>query len=137
MHRCVKPSIAYAVKPDTIRRLSAHRQNCIDFGTNRTNVRLVRNVQSKLLFDIGEVTMWVDPIVAETRAVRDRIAVQFQYDVWKLGEHFKAKGQIEARQMIAQAMCAVSVPTPFPHAQSAATSESTKRKQLAEAATTA
>jgi hypothetical protein len=81
--------------------------------------------------------MWDDPIIEETRTVRDRIAVQFQYDVWKLGEHFKAKRQIEARQMIAQAVYAVAVQIPSPQALSAASSSSLKRKQLAETATTA
>ena len=81
--------------------------------------------------------MWDDPIVEETRTVRDRIAVQFQYDVWKLGEHFKAKGQVEARQMIAQAVYAVTVQTPSPQAVPVASSSSLKPKQLAETATTA
>jgi len=35
--------------------------------------------------------MWVDPIVAETRSIRDSIAARFDYDILALGEYFKAQ----------------------------------------------
>ncbi|MCX6049114.1 MAG: hypothetical protein NT075_28775 [Chloroflexi bacterium] len=35
--------------------------------------------------------MWVDPIVEETRSIRDKIASRFDYDILALGEYFKAQ----------------------------------------------
>ncbi len=35
--------------------------------------------------------MWVDPIVEETRSIRDSIASRFDYDILALGAYFKAQ----------------------------------------------
>jgi hypothetical protein len=35
--------------------------------------------------------MWNDPIVEETRKVRDEIAARFNYDVKAIGEYYKSK----------------------------------------------
>ncbi|CAN5834032.1 hypothetical protein BH10CHL1_BH10CHL1_14430 [soil metagenome] len=35
--------------------------------------------------------MWVDPIVEETRSIRDNIASRFDYNILALGEYFKAQ----------------------------------------------
>ncbi|HTE47175.1 MAG TPA: hypothetical protein VK636_18140 [Gemmatimonadaceae bacterium] len=32
--------------------------------------------------------VWEDPIVAEVRAVRDKIAAQFDYDIGRIFDHF-------------------------------------------------
>ena len=45
--------------------------------------------------------MWDDPIVRETRKVRNEIAAQFGYDVQALGEYFKAMRAAEAAKSIA------------------------------------
>src|SRR5436309_3034790 len=34
------------------------------------------------------VEVWEDPIVAEVRAVRDKIAAQFDYDIGRIFDHF-------------------------------------------------
>ena len=47
--------------------------------------------------------MWDDPIVAETRSLREQVASQFNYDVLALGEYFKAKRAKDAKKLIAQA----------------------------------
>lgn len=33
---------------------------------------------------------WEDPIVAEVRVVRDRIAARFDYDIGRIVDHFRA-----------------------------------------------
>ena len=45
--------------------------------------------------------MWDDPIVRETRKVRNEIAAQFGYDVQALGEYFKAMRATDAAKSIA------------------------------------
>ncbi len=56
--------------------------------------------------------MWDDPIVAETRSIRDEIASRFNYDVWRLGEYFKAKRATEAERLIDQAVESVTEQQP-------------------------
>lgn len=46
--------------------------------------------------------MWDDPIVAETREVREQIAARFDYDIWALGEYYKAKRAKDAITLIAK-----------------------------------
>jgi hypothetical protein len=40
---------------------------------------------------VSDEKEWTDPIVAEVRAVRDRIAKQFNYDISALFKHFRKK----------------------------------------------
>ena len=54
--------------------------------------------------------MWNDPIVEETRAIREKIAVRFNYDVWALGEYFKSKRGIEASALISKNISAGLIP---------------------------
>jgi hypothetical protein len=51
--------------------------------------------------------MWDDPIVAETRNLRDQVALRYQYDVLALGEYFKAKRAEDAKHLILQAVQAM------------------------------
>jgi len=57
--------------------------------------------------------MWEDPIVAETRAIRDAIAKRFGYDAKALGEYFKAMSLAELAALIDDA--AASTPPSDPH----------------------
>lgn len=61
--------------------------------------------------------MWDDPIVAETRSVRDQIAARFHYDVVAIGEYFKAKRAKDAKKLIAQAVQSVQQAHPNEHEQ--------------------
>ncbi len=45
--------------------------------------------------------MWDDPIVRETRKVRNEIAAQSGYDLQALGEYFKAMRAADAAKSIA------------------------------------
>ena len=54
--------------------------------------------------------MWNDPIVEETREIRDKIAARFNYDVWALGEYFKSKRSSEALALISKAVSAEITP---------------------------
>ncbi len=47
--------------------------------------------------------MWNDPIVEETRAIRDQIASRFDYDVRALGEYFKSKRSSDSKLLISRA----------------------------------
>jgi len=44
--------------------------------------------------------MWNDPIVAETREIRDQIARRYNYDVVALGEYFKQQSTEDAKELI-------------------------------------
>ena len=44
--------------------------------------------------------MWNDPIVEETRKVRDEIASKFNYDVKALGEYYKSKQGSEGKTFV-------------------------------------
>ncbi len=48
--------------------------------------------------------MWNDPIIKETRALRDKIAARFNYDVYALGEYFKSKRSSDALSLISKAV---------------------------------
>jgi len=39
--------------------------------------------------------MWDDPIVKETREIRDALAAQFKYDVWALGRYLQ-EGELKS-----------------------------------------
>jgi hypothetical protein len=43
--------------------------------------------------------MWNDPIVEETRKIRDEIAARFNYDVEALGRYYQAQ-QIEKNRVV-------------------------------------
>lgn len=44
--------------------------------------------------------MWSDPIVEETRKVRDEIAAKYNYDVKALGEYYKTKQESEGKPFV-------------------------------------
>ena len=44
--------------------------------------------------------MWNDPIVEETRKVRDEIAAKFNYDVKQIGEYYKSKQESEGKEFV-------------------------------------
>ncbi len=46
--------------------------------------------------------MWEDPIVEETRKVRDQIASQFNYDIKLLGEYFKKEQKLSKRATVSR-----------------------------------
>ncbi len=48
--------------------------------------------------------MWDDPIVAETRSLRQEVASRFNDDVLALGAYFKTKRAKDAKKLIAQAV---------------------------------
>lgn len=68
--------------------------------------------------------MWDDPIVAETRQVREQIAARFAYDVYALGEYFKTKHASDAIALIEK----ITAPTQKKPAHEPIT-RSTKRKK--------
>ena len=47
--------------------------------------------------------MWNDPIVEETRKIRDEIAARFNYDVEALGRYYEAQQVKENRLVVKQA----------------------------------
>ena len=49
--------------------------------------------------------MWTDPIVEETRAIRDSIAAKFDYEPIELGEHFKS---MRMTDLLARVMAAAN-----------------------------
>lgn len=61
--------------------------------------------------------MWEDPIVAETRAIRDIIAKRFGYDAKALGEHFKAMSLADLAALVDDA--ARSTPPSDPYSTTA------------------
>lgn len=44
--------------------------------------------------------MWNDPIVEETRKIRDEIAARFNYDVEALGKYYQAQQTKEHRVVV-------------------------------------
>ena len=44
--------------------------------------------------------MWNDPIVEETRKVRDELAAKLNYDVQALGKYYKSRQKVESRTVI-------------------------------------
>jgi hypothetical protein len=51
--------------------------------------------------------MWDDPIVAETRRIRDEIAARHQYNIQAMGAYYQAKRATTALQQIAAAVQAL------------------------------
>jgi hypothetical protein len=47
--------------------------------------------------------MWNDPIVEETRKIRDELAAKFNYDVEKLGQHYISQQKKEGRKIVRRA----------------------------------
>ena len=45
----------------------------------------------------GKREVWEDPIVAEVRAVRDKIAAQFDYDIGRIFDHFASLDKERSR----------------------------------------
>jgi hypothetical protein len=43
--------------------------------------------------------MWNDPIVEETRKIRDELAAKFNYDVRKLGQYYQSRQKVEDRKI--------------------------------------
>lgn len=43
--------------------------------------------------------MWSDPIVDETRKVRDDLAAKFNYDVRALGQYYRSREKSEDRKV--------------------------------------
>ena len=43
--------------------------------------------------------MWNDPIVEETRKIRDELAAKFNHDVRKLGQYYLSRQQAEAQKI--------------------------------------
>jgi hypothetical protein len=41
-----------------------------------------------------------DPIVEETRKVRDELAARFNYDIKALGEYYRSREEAEDRQVV-------------------------------------
>ncbi len=46
--------------------------------------------------------MWTDPIVEETRKIRDEMAARFDYDVKALGQYYKSKEPPEGRTVVSR-----------------------------------
>lgn len=44
--------------------------------------------------------MWEDPIVEETRRIRDELAARFNYDIQALGEYLMARQKEEGRPLV-------------------------------------
>lgn len=49
---------------------------------------------------VGGLIMWNDPIIEETRKVRDEQAAKFDYDVQKLGQYYFSRQQEEDREIV-------------------------------------
>ena len=61
--------------------------------------------------------MWDDPIVAETRSLREKVASRFNGDVLALGAYFKTKRAKDAKKLIAQAVKSLKQTQMKPDAQ--------------------
>ena len=61
--------------------------------------------------------MFDDPIVTETRSLREQIASRFNYDVLAVGEYFKTKRAKDAKKLIAQAVKLMQQAPLKPHEQ--------------------
>lgn len=44
--------------------------------------------------------MWNDPIVEETRKIRDELAAKFNYDVEKIGQYYQSQQKTEGREVV-------------------------------------
>lgn len=44
--------------------------------------------------------MWNDPIVEETRKIRDALASKFNYDVQELGQYYLSQQKAEDREVV-------------------------------------
>jgi hypothetical protein len=44
--------------------------------------------------------MWDDPIVRETRKIRDELAARFNYDVQALGHYYQSQQAAESRLVV-------------------------------------
>ena len=44
--------------------------------------------------------MWNDPIVEDTRKIRDELAARFNYDVQKLGQYYLSRQQEADRELV-------------------------------------
>lgn len=47
--------------------------------------------------------MWNDPIVEETRKIRDKLAAKFDFDVEKLGRYYQSRQMTEDRKVVKRA----------------------------------
>ena len=47
--------------------------------------------------------MHIDPIVDETRKVRDELAAKFKYNVKALGQHYRSQAASENRKVVVRA----------------------------------
>jgi hypothetical protein len=61
--------------------------------------------------------MWDDPIIAETRHLREQVASRFKYDVLALGEYFKTKRAKDAKKQIVKAVKLMKQAQLKPHEQ--------------------
>jgi len=74
--------------------------------------------------------MWDDPIVAETRQIRDQIAARYDYNIWALGEYFKSKRTDEVMALIAQSVAQLESQKARP---TRSTKPSKRKKKLVQA----
>jgi len=44
--------------------------------------------------------MWNDPIVEETRKIRDEMAAKFNYEVQELGQYYLSQQNAEGRKIV-------------------------------------
>jgi hypothetical protein len=44
--------------------------------------------------------MWNDPIVEETRKIRDELAARFNYDVRQIGRYYQSKQSADDRKIV-------------------------------------
>jgi hypothetical protein len=44
--------------------------------------------------------MWNDPIVEETRKIRDELAAKFNYEVQALGQYYLSQQKAEGRKIV-------------------------------------
>lgn len=44
--------------------------------------------------------MWKDPIVEETRKIRDELAAKFSYDVQEIGRYYLSRQKTEDRKLV-------------------------------------
>jgi hypothetical protein len=47
--------------------------------------------------------MWNDPIVEETRKIRDELAARFNYDVQELGQYYLSQQEAADRKIVRRA----------------------------------
>ncbi|MCW5796796.1 MAG: hypothetical protein KIT57_05925 [Blastocatellales bacterium] len=44
--------------------------------------------------------MWIDPIVKQTRNIRDKLAAKFNYDVEQLGRYYQSRQAAEGLKVV-------------------------------------